>query len=107
MTGLPAADGIDGGVLDTTELAILVRRTAAELPAIFGDADPARRRQIGALVTVLDEVAARLASPGSAGDLRHLAAALDAADPGALAAARRIAAAARARMAPPNWELFG
>lgn len=108
MTEVSAQPSIDGGVIDRVELTTLVRRVMAVLPGLSDETEDVRRKQLDALAVVLDEVATRLGTdPPRAEDRDELAASLTGGgDDLALATARRIAAAERRRMAPPNWSLF-
>jgi hypothetical protein len=108
MAPTPPLPSIDGAVIDSAELSVLVSRVAAELPALFSDLDPARRKQVDALICVLDDVALRLIVPAPSDlDRTDLSCALaDGDDARALSIARRIAVAERARMSAPNWSLF-
>lgn len=93
----------DGGVIDDAELIRLARRTAEELRAL--PVEPAASKQLRAVATVIDALAARLLAP--APDVREVTRALEADDPPlALAEARRVASIARAELPEPDWNLF-
>lgn len=108
---MPAADSIDGGIIDVVELAGLLRQVAAALPLALAEPEPLRGKQISALVMIVEAVAYHLESPPPPDELRQeLARALgpDAApwSETVLGAACALAAAERGRWPEPHWELF-
>lgn len=108
---MPAADSIDGGIIDVVELAGLLRRVAAALPLALAEPEPLRGKQVSALVMIVHAVAHHLDSPPLPDQLRHeLAGALGAeaaaAGEAVVGAARALAAAERGRWPEPDWELF-
>ena len=97
---------VDGGLLDTAELADLLAAVATATLGLAHEPASVRGKQLAVLSAVLGDVAGRLGSDPPAGrdELAERLAAGD--DTTALAIARRLIGAELARTEPLDWALF-